>query len=121
MQTCDILGAVAPSLRCSINNHTPLRGEQQATIYYDRRRCDELLNEEHTMIKSERYVCERCHQEYEWQARRLENGEGVKGSFEGFGNINVATADKVNGTYVIVGRCPHCGHHSLKNLYECEQ
>ena len=28
------------SLRCSINNHTPLRGEQQATIYYDRRRCE---------------------------------------------------------------------------------
>ena len=18
-------------------------------------------------------------------------------------------------------KCPHCGHHSLKNLYECEQ
>ena len=53
------------------------------------------------MIKSGKHVCERCHQEYEWQARRLENGEGVKGSFEGFGNINIATADKVNGTYTI--------------------
>ena len=27
------------SLRCS-DNHTPLRGEQQATIYYDWRRCE---------------------------------------------------------------------------------
>ena len=36
-QTCDTMGAVS-SLRCS-NNHTPLRGEQQATIYYDRLRC----------------------------------------------------------------------------------
>lgn len=25
----------------AINNHTPLRGEQQATIYYDWRRCEE--------------------------------------------------------------------------------
>ena len=31
LQTCDILGAVS-SLRCSLNNHTPLRGGQQATI-----------------------------------------------------------------------------------------
>ena len=35
--------------------------------------------------------------------------------------VYVVTADKVNGTYVIVGKCPYCGHHSLKNLYECEQ
>ncbi len=51
------------------------------------------------MIKSGRHVCERCHQEYEWQARRLENGEGVKGSFEGFGNINVATADPEDSSH----------------------
>lgn len=73
------------------------------------------------MIKSGRHVCERCHQEYEWRARRLENGERIRGSFEGFVNINIATAEIVNGTYVIVGRCPNCGHHSLKNLYECEK
>ena len=30
LQTCDILGAVAPC--AARNNHTPLRGEQQATI-----------------------------------------------------------------------------------------
>lgn len=42
-------------------------------------------------------ACERCHQEYEWQARRLENGERIRGSFEGFGNINIATAEIVNG------------------------
>ena len=47
------------------------------------------------MIKTGRHVCGRCHREYEWRARRLENREGVKGSFEGFGNINIATADKV--------------------------
>ena len=40
MQTCDIMGAVAPY--AARNNHTPLRGEQQATIYYDRRRCDDM-------------------------------------------------------------------------------
>lgn len=45
------------------------------------------------MIKSGRYACERCHQEYEWQARWLENGERIRGSFEGFGNINIATAE----------------------------
>ena len=73
------------------------------------------------MIKSGRHVCERCRQEYEWQARRLENSNGVCGFSSDIGNINIATADKVNGTYVIVGRCPNCGHHSLKNLYECEQ
>ena len=39
MQTCDILRAETPY--AARNNHTPLRGEQQATIYYDRRRCDE--------------------------------------------------------------------------------
>ena len=38
LQTCDIMGAVAPY--AARNNHTPLRGEQQATIYYDRRRCE---------------------------------------------------------------------------------
>lgn len=64
---------------------------------YGRRRCDEQFNEEHMMIKSGRYACERCHQEYEWQARRLENGERIRGSFEGFGNINIATAEIVNG------------------------
>ena len=36
---CDILREQDSSLRCS-NNHIPLRGGQQATIYYDRRRCD---------------------------------------------------------------------------------
>ena len=35
------------------DNHTPLRGEQQATIYYDRRRCEKRLflgvgNEQYT-------------------------------------------------------------------------
>ena len=39
-QNCDILGAEAPY--AARNNHTPLRGEQQATIYYDRRRCDDM-------------------------------------------------------------------------------
>ncbi len=38
MQTCDILGAVATY--AALINHTPLRGEQQATIYYGRRRCE---------------------------------------------------------------------------------
>ena len=32
LQTCDILGAVAPC--AARNNHTPLRGEQQATILW---------------------------------------------------------------------------------------
>ena len=73
------------------------------------------------MIKSGRHVCERCRQEYEWQTRRLVNSNGACGFLSDIGNINIATADKVNGTYVIVGKCPHCGHHSLKNLYECEQ
>ena len=30
-----------PHGSCSYN-HTPLRGEQQATIYYDRRRCEKV-------------------------------------------------------------------------------
>ena len=30
LQTCDILGVEAPY--AALNNHTPLRGEQQATI-----------------------------------------------------------------------------------------
>ena len=73
------------------------------------------------MIKSGRHVCERCHQEYEWQARRLENSNGACGFLSDIGIINIVTADIINGKYIIVGRCPHCGHHSLKNLYECEQ
>ena len=42
------MGAKECSLRCwnksktFLINHTPLRGEQQATIYYDRRRCDDM-------------------------------------------------------------------------------
>ena len=43
LQTCDIMGAVAPY--AARNNHTPLRGEQQATIYYDRRRCEKKRSE----------------------------------------------------------------------------
>ena len=41
LQTCDIMGAVAPYV--ARNNHTPLRGEQQATIYYDWRRCEKNI------------------------------------------------------------------------------
>ena len=115
---CDILGAVVPYAARIMSHTSVVRSGQWSK---DWRRYDELFNEEHMMIKSGRHVCERCHQEYEWRARRLENGERIRGLFEGFGNINIATAEIVNGTYVIVGRCPNCGHHSLKNLYECEQ
>ena len=43
------MGAVAPY--ATRNNHTPLRGEQQATIYYDWRRCEKdwiCVNNEYT-------------------------------------------------------------------------
>ena len=35
------MGTVAPY--ATRNNHTPLRGEQQATIYYDWRRCEKNI------------------------------------------------------------------------------
>lgn len=43
------------SLRCSINNHTPLCGEQQATIYYDRLRCDEKANKGRLILLEKKY------------------------------------------------------------------
>ena len=46
----NIRGSIS-SPRCS-DNHTPLRGEQQATIY-DRRRCDENRKEVITYAKNE--------------------------------------------------------------------
>ena len=52
MQTCDILGAVAPY--AALNTHTPLRGEQQATIY-DWRRCDEKANKGRLIFLEKKY------------------------------------------------------------------
>mgnify|MGYP000581488843 FL=1 len=64
------------------------------------------------------HICERCGQKYSWVARRLEKHETVFGRLEDWNSLHISSFDITPYGYSIIGVCPNCGQHSLKNLAE---
>ena len=65
-----------------------------------------------------KHICERCGQEYLWIARKVEKGNVVVGRWDDINSKNVSSFDVTPYGYNVIGMCPNCGQHSLRNLAE---
>ena len=66
------------------------------------------------------HICERCGKQYEWIARKLEQGLIYYGRIDAIKSINIYFFDVIGKRLIATSRCPFCRAKQIKNLVDEE-